>query len=324
MPDLTPDIERELEAIDHALDGRRVAADLTELGELALLLREERPGAGRRLRPAARPARRARVPGAGPARPRVRAPLVRVARLDGARRSARPPSVLVVAVLVLGGTLGGDERRRGGASRVAAGGRRGRRGDGGRRRRGRAASGGAAAPSRPAAPRPRSSPARQATPERPARARRRLARHRRRDKRKVERSASITLAARPRDIDAVSAGSRTSPARRAASSSPRRSTRRGAAARGTFQLRIPTRNLDDAMAALARLAAVRERAQRSEDITAQAVSARSRLTDARPSARACSSSSPTPTRSQETESIRARLRLVSAEIEQARARASAA
>src|SRR4051812_36487018 len=43
MPDLTPDIERELDAIDHALDGRRVAADLTELGELALLLREERP-----------------------------------------------------------------------------------------------------------------------------------------------------------------------------------------------------------------------------------------------------------------------------------------
>ena len=43
MPDLTPDVERELEAIDHALDGRRVAADLTELGELALLLREDRP-----------------------------------------------------------------------------------------------------------------------------------------------------------------------------------------------------------------------------------------------------------------------------------------
>src|SRR5829696_2086454 len=43
MPDLTPEVERELEALDHALDGRRVAADLTELGELALLLRDERP-----------------------------------------------------------------------------------------------------------------------------------------------------------------------------------------------------------------------------------------------------------------------------------------
>src|SRR4051794_10636555 len=43
MPDLSPDVERELEALDDALAGRRVAADLTELGELALLLREDRP-----------------------------------------------------------------------------------------------------------------------------------------------------------------------------------------------------------------------------------------------------------------------------------------
>ena len=43
MPDLTPDVERELAALDDALAGRRVAPDLTELGELALALREERP-----------------------------------------------------------------------------------------------------------------------------------------------------------------------------------------------------------------------------------------------------------------------------------------
>src|ERR1700754_1789574 len=43
MPDLSPDVERELEALDDALAGRRVAPDLTELGELALLLREDRP-----------------------------------------------------------------------------------------------------------------------------------------------------------------------------------------------------------------------------------------------------------------------------------------
>src|SRR5918999_3896250 len=46
MPELTPEIERELAAIDDALAGRRVAADLTELGELALALREERPRPG--------------------------------------------------------------------------------------------------------------------------------------------------------------------------------------------------------------------------------------------------------------------------------------
>ena len=43
MPDLSPDVERELEALDDALAGRRVAPDLAELGELALLLREDRP-----------------------------------------------------------------------------------------------------------------------------------------------------------------------------------------------------------------------------------------------------------------------------------------
>ena len=43
MPDITPDVERELAALDDALAGRRVAPDLTELGELALLLRERAP-----------------------------------------------------------------------------------------------------------------------------------------------------------------------------------------------------------------------------------------------------------------------------------------
>ncbi|MET0513543.1 MAG: hypothetical protein ABW135_17890, partial [Thermoleophilaceae bacterium] len=43
MPEITPDVERELAALDDALAGRRVAADLAELGELALLLRDERP-----------------------------------------------------------------------------------------------------------------------------------------------------------------------------------------------------------------------------------------------------------------------------------------
>ena len=43
MPEITPDVERELAALDDALAGRRVAPDLAELGELALLLRDERP-----------------------------------------------------------------------------------------------------------------------------------------------------------------------------------------------------------------------------------------------------------------------------------------
>src|SRR5687767_9950565 len=44
MPDhLTPDAERELDALDDALAGRPVAPDLADLGELAVLLRDDRP-----------------------------------------------------------------------------------------------------------------------------------------------------------------------------------------------------------------------------------------------------------------------------------------
>src|SRR5215211_7401419 len=44
MPDhLTPGAERELAALDDALAGRPVAPDLADLGDLALLLREDRP-----------------------------------------------------------------------------------------------------------------------------------------------------------------------------------------------------------------------------------------------------------------------------------------
>ena len=62
MPDLTPDVERELAALDDALAGRRVAPDLADLGELALLLREERPAPDRDFGRDARRARGARVP----------------------------------------------------------------------------------------------------------------------------------------------------------------------------------------------------------------------------------------------------------------------
>ena len=98
----------------------------------------------------------------------------------------------------------------------------------------------------------------------------------------MERSASLTLAAPPRDIDTVSGRIQEVTRQQGGFvvASTVSSSRNGG--RGTFQLRIPTRNLDPAMAALSRLAAVRERAQRSEDITAQAVSARSRLTGPAP------------------------------------------
>ena len=88
---------------------------------------------------------------------------------------------------------------------------------------------------------------------------------------------------------------------------------------GTFELRIPARNLDSAMAALSRLGKVRERAQRSQDITAAVVSARSRLKDARTERKSLLRQLGEATTVTATQAIRARLRIVSREIEQARA-----
>ena len=43
MPELTPEAERELTALDDALAGRPVPPDLADLGELAVALRADRP-----------------------------------------------------------------------------------------------------------------------------------------------------------------------------------------------------------------------------------------------------------------------------------------
>src|SRR5215208_219752 len=110
MPDLSPDVERELEALDDALAGRRVAP---ELGELALLLREDRPqpddGFGRRLDRRAQSGFRGRDPHA---------------RASGRRWFAwhgwmgpalgATATLLLVAVLVVAGPSGDDDSGGGG------------------------------------------------------------------------------------------------------------------------------------------------------------------------------------------------------------------
>jgi hypothetical protein len=140
-----------------------------------------------------------------------------------------------------------------------------------------------------------------------------------RERRSVERSASLTLAARPRDIDVVSARIQDVTRQQGGFvvSSTVSSSQGGGG--GAFELRIPTRNLDAAMAALSRLGKVRERAQRAQDITALAVSARSRLRDARTERKSLLRQLADAITPAQTESIRARLKLVSQEIERARA-----
>lgn len=322
MPDLSPDVERELEALDDALAGRPVAPDLTELGELALLLREERPqpndGFVRHL-----DHRAARgFPKGDPRR-----------RLSGRRWFAwqawMGPGLagalavgIVAVVLVAGNDMGGEDEAGGGGA-VALSQPESAREDSaaGVGRAGDAEAGASAAAPQATTATPESQSLDSSTiaPAVPPSNRAGSPGTDDDAKRRVERSASLTLATRPRDIDRVSAGVQDVTRAQGgfvASSSVSSSTNGGG---GTFTLRIPTRNLDDAMAVLSRLAAVRERAQREQDITAQAVSAQSRLRDARAERASLLEQLADADTLEDAASLRARLRDVSAEIERHRA-----
>ena len=314
MPELTPEVERELAALDDALAGRRVPPDLTELGELALALREERP------RPAAafgaeldeKVERGFRDPG-----PRSRASGRRwwSALLSGPALGTAT-AVLLVVVLVVAGPSGDDEDGGAGGAGVemaAPDGGGGVEESGGSAASGQSSAGDSedTAASSAAEPDPRSG----GVPPAPGPT---APRADGRERRSVERSAALTLAARPRDIDAVSARVQEVTRQQGGfvvSASVSSSTDGGG---GQFELRVPTRNLDSAVAALSRLGSVRERSQRAEDITAERVSARSRLKDARTERQSLLRQLGEATTPAETESIRRRLDIVSREIELAR------
>jgi hypothetical protein len=319
MPEyLTPDVERELAALDDALAGRRVAPDLAELGELALLLRDDRPQPGPAFRPELdqKVARGFRDP-----EPRRHA--------QGRRWRAwlmpamgATAAVLLVAVIAIKATSGPDgaiPTSSGGGQTASGGGSESSSsapqdaksqedGSNGATAAARDSAASAAPFAEPAPPAGVAPAPGDGSPGSDGRS-----------NRKVERSASLTLAARPRDIDTVSAQIQdvTRQQRGFVVSSTVSSSSGGGG--GSFELRIPTRNLDAAMAALSRLGKVRERAQRSQDITAQAVSARSRLTDAKTERKSLLVQLGDAVTVAQTESIRARLKLVSSEIEQARA-----
>ena len=307
MPEPTSDVERELAALDDALAGRPVAPDLTELGELALALRDERPEPspefGQKLDE--KVARGFRDPG-----PR---------RASGRRwwsgwlapAFASTATVMLVAVVALSGPTGDDDEGSSGGTAASseAGGGVVAPAQEDTPQSGRASGGDDAATF--AEPLPSTSVPPAPSPGSPG--------SDGRNRRSVERSASLTLAARPRDIDTVSARIQevTRQQRGFVVSSSVNSSQNGGG--GTFELRIPTRNLDAAMAALSRLAKVRERAQASQDITAATVSARSRLKDARTERKSLLRQLGEAVTLTETESIRRRLDIVSREIEQARA-----
>ena len=132
-----------------------------------------------------------------------------------------------------------------------------------------------------------------------------------------ERSAALTLAARPREIERVAERILrvTDAAGGFVASS---SVSGGAGSGGSFELRIPTGRLDKAIADLSRLADVRERTQSSRDITAETLTARERLREAKREREGLLRALARATTLNETEAVKARLRRVNRELAVAR------
>jgi len=292
---MSTDLEtRELAALDDALAGRPVDPDHADLAELALLLRDDRP--------APDPAfARELDSSVGRGFPRVREPRRRLA-LPRVPLPALGAAASVLLVVVVAATVDfapdQDEGASGGGSVAMKESAPSSSAD-----QDESAGGGSAEP-RQSAPAPSgagSAPAIAPSPPPPDGRRRRS----------VERSAELTLAAPPREIDAASAGILRVTEQVGGYVVSSTIT---AGSSGQFELRVPEPRLQDALGRLSRVARVRSRTQSAVDITGAVVSARERLTDARTERRALLRQLADADTPNETASIRARLRLVSGQI----------
>lgn len=313
MPDqtLTPEMLRELAALDAALAGEPVDPDLADLAELTALLREERPepdptfaralddrvtrGFPRRAQGRAVPAPRGAA--------RVRAWMSGALRSPVALGSA---ATIVLAAVVVGLTQvphGADETGSSGGGRAVA------------------------APDAPSAPAggsekesARSSESQSSvTPATAPPAGGGSPRTDSRGTRFVERSAALALAAPPQDLDDVADGvvRVTDSVGGFVGSSSVTSGREA-----TFELRIPSAQLQPALRDLSRLAHVRERTQQTEDITSSVVSARDRLEDARAERASLLRRLARTTDDDRARELRSRLRIVSHQIAMAKTQLS--
>jgi hypothetical protein len=280
----------ELEAVDNALAGRYVAPEHAELAELALLLRDDRPEPT----PAWATHLDRRVEARFPARPRERKFRVWL-------RNVSPALGLAACVLLVIGLVsvspGGDDSDEGGSS-----------------------AGSGTAFQEEAAPDAASGGGEAEAPALQDSSVDRTSRSGdpgsdRRDNRAQQRSASLTLAAPRREIDQVATqvGEVASNLGGFVQSSSVSSQEGGA-----LDLRVPSDRLEQAIQRISRLGRVRELQRRSVDITANVVSARERLADARAERKSLLEQLANAVTVNETESIRARLEIVSREIARAR------
>jgi hypothetical protein len=304
IPAPLPAEAEELAALEAALAGASAPAGQEDVHALALLVRD--------IRPATPPAAAARLDArlgpalAGSARPRTRRR--RWADLRITLPALGLAAAAAVAVLVVLG--GGDGRP--GAGRPVAGQEQAAGGGSA------AASSAAAATDRAAAP--DADALSSVAPAVPPAAADGSPRTDAKAERADERTATITLAAAPRDIDAVAARIQDVARRQGGFVVTSSVTSGGSEGGGSFELRVPADHLDPTMAALAALGHVRSRAQASEDITAATVSAQDRLADARAEVTSLRRRLAAATTTADADSLRARLHRAEDRLARARTR----
>jgi uncharacterized protein DUF4349 len=307
---LDPEAERDLATIDAALAGETVdppssgaaTADSSQLVALARAVRAERPSATEGFAAeldawAASGFAAASAPASRRSARRARPPVLSRLRPRFSRRMLLPAlgaaaSLLLALVIASSLVSGGDES---GPSRPAS--------------LPEPASGGVADESA----RPLSAPSTSA----PAPADDALAPGR---GRRVERQASLVLTASAGDVPDVADGviRATDEVGGIVVNSSVSSGDDGRAG-ASFQLRVPTRRLDDALAKLSKLGHVRSRTQDSQDVTGSFVSARERLDESLAERRSLLRRLARADTANETASIRERLRIVRLDISSARA-----
>ena len=308
-----PGIERDLAAIDATLGGQPVEADLAELAELVLVLRDERPHP----RPAfveelddrlakGFPRTEADAGAKTASKPPRFWPGVKARRLPLAFGSAAALLIVVTAVVSSGVLSSSDGGRQ---NAPAAGG-------------GAGAAGKAVSPA--TAPRPElamPSTAAQSDSAVPRSALRATGGGVRPDVRTrlQDRDAALVLATPRKDVEDAADGV-IEVADRYQGFVLRSNVSGGDRGRAgaTLELRIPSDRLQPALRDLSALAHVRSRTQTTQDITARFVSARSRLNEAVAERRALLRQLAKATTANETASIRARLRLVNRRIAEVR------
>jgi hypothetical protein len=326
MPDdtMSPETIRELAALDAALAGEPVEPDFADLAELTALVRDERPEPDPSFARALDDRVKRGFP-RGVAGARAVPPRRGAARVRTWLSTLRSPLVLapVATVLLITAVVG--------LSRVGGGGDdSGSSGGGGSSAASKPAteaeSGGAASDEQKMRATPpsaddagtasggggSSSAVAPATGVGSPRSDSRTQRF-------VERSAALTLGARPADLDDVADGVvRVTDSVGGFVGSSSVTSRQEA----TFELRIPTDRLQRALSDLSRLAHVRERTQATEDITSSVVSARDRLEDARAERRSLLHRLARATTDDRAAALRSRLRIVSHQIAMAKTQLS--